>query len=396
MKRIILIWVIHFFINLSGLAQEIDQNTYNKLVDYVNCMYTDAYIESQTSSGSEMHNIAVYHSKFKEKIQQCSPEKPVEFEVLSKWLKENGWASTEQKLVQIINNKKKQNNNENKNTDQIISSLLDTKCLTQRFSEILSDTKARLELELRTKYKSSTQQESTNSQAANHPINVSSPDNQADKSSQTTISLTALWVVLTILGIFLILLFILLLSRTSSEHINNTSYSSKRLESKFILKSEPQLEHKSVVQYNLEVVNRILEIEKNVSNLSEVVQTLLEQQKSIIIDPIGKAQQLNYDQPNQNNVKFLKTAPSGIFNNVFENSSGCYFKLFDSNGNEAKFEFSGNIEEAIANRNAIFDETSEPFDPPKDATKIVTVVPGSVVFQNGKWKITTKARIKFE
>jgi hypothetical protein len=93
--------------------------------------------------------------------------------------------------------------------------------------------------------------------------------------------------------------------------------------------------------------------------------------------------------------KYLKRRSGKVFNQVSDNPKGCFFRLFNQHGNRAKFEFCGNEEEAIANRDAIFDMICETAGICQSAQHVVTEIPGELELQNNKWVVIKKAQIKF-
>ena len=96
-------------------------------------------------------------------------------------------------------------------------------------------------------------------------------------------------------------------------------------------------------------------------------------------------------------VKYLKdVGPNGIFNQIFDAPQNCYFKMFDIKDDSAKFEFVGDVKKAIANKDAVFDNTCETSGTSRNAKNIKTEEAGELKLQNGKWQVTKKAKIKFE
>jgi len=100
--------------------------------------------------------------------------------------------------------------------------------------------------------------------------------------------------------------------------------------------------------------------------------------------------------PTNSKVKYLKMK-SGIYLSQESYSQlNSKFKIFDIQGNTAKFEFCGNELEAIANREAFFDNVCDDSNYSPTAKQIVNEQHGVVELQgDGKWKVITKATIKF-
>jgi hypothetical protein len=104
------------------------------------------------------------------------------------------------------------------------------------------------------------------------------------------------------------------------------------------------------------------------------------------------------EESNNNNLEtigYLKTFQDGVFHSLSKTPENCYFRLFNQNGNTANFEFSGDEQSAIANKDSI-KEVYETSGGSIDATNIKNIEPGFVTLQDNKtWKITQKAKIRF-
>ena len=100
--------------------------------------------------------------------------------------------------------------------------------------------------------------------------------------------------------------------------------------------------------------------------------------------------------PANSKVKYLKMK-SGIYLSQESYSQlNSKFKIFDIQCNTAKFEFCGNELEAIANREAFFDNVCDDSNYSPNAKQVVNEQYGVVELQgDGKWKVITKATIKF-
>ena len=98
--------------------------------------------------------------------------------------------------------------------------------------------------------------------------------------------------------------------------------------------------------------------------------------------PVGDTDSLRYE--------YLESANSGQFRRLLSSDEKCFFRTWEDNGIR-KFEFHGNVDRALANINAIFDETCEIEGKQNGATNIINVEPGIL---DSKLKVETKAKIK--
>lgn len=72
------------------------------------------------------------------------------------------------------------------------------------------------------------------------------------------------------------------------------------------------------------------------------------------------------------------------------------YELSQISTNEVVFKYCGNFETAYSNREAIFDGVCQLIGNIQSATKITTLENGTATLENGKWKVTKKATLKFE
>lgn len=88
--------------------------------------------------------------------------------------------------------------------------------------------------------------------------------------------------------------------------------------------------------------------------------------------------------------EYLEAANSGQFRKLLPSDEKCFFRTWEENGIR-RYEFHGNVDKALANINAIFDETCEIEGKQNGATNIINVEPGIL---DSKLKVETKAKIK--
>jgi len=89
--------------------------------------------------------------------------------------------------------------------------------------------------------------------------------------------------------------------------------------------------------------------------------------------------------------EYLETANNGQFRKLLPSDEKCFFRTWEENGIR-KFEFHGNVEKALANINAIFDDVCEIVEGKQNgATQIVNDKPGTL---DSNLKVETPAKIK--
>jgi hypothetical protein len=93
---------------------------------------------------------------------------------------------------------------------------------------------------------------------------------------------------------------------------------------------------------------------------------------------------------------YLKAREGKKFNRVEDSQHGSSFKLVNENGDSAEFEYCATIADARARFNSIFDEVSETEGNVNTAQKVRTTARGKLKLIDGKWEVTTPAKIKFE
>lgn len=103
---------------------------------------------------------------------------------------------------------------------------------------------------------------------------------------------------------------------------------------------------------------------------------------------------LSYDEPVvvtfSPKYDFLEAAIGGKFRKLLPSDEKCFFRTWEENGIR-KFEFHGNVEKALANINAIFDDVCEIEGKQNGATQIDNIAPGIL---NSQLKVETPAKIK--
>lgn len=101
---------------------------------------------------------------------------------------------------------------------------------------------------------------------------------------------------------------------------------------------------------------------------------------------------LTYDEPapTPRKYEYLETANGGLFRKLLPSDEKCFFRTWVENG-VRKFEFHGNVDKALANFNAVFDDVCEIEGKQNGATQINNINPGTLTSQ---LKVDTPAKIK--
>lgn len=99
-------------------------------------------------------------------------------------------------------------------------------------------------------------------------------------------------------------------------------------------------------------------------------------------DPVSVPTLIKYD--------YLEAANSGQFRKLLPSDEKCFFRTWMENG-VRKFEFHGNVDKALANINAIFDDVCEIEGKQNGATQIDNLDPGIL---DSQLKVEKPAKIK--
>jgi hypothetical protein len=99
---------------------------------------------------------------------------------------------------------------------------------------------------------------------------------------------------------------------------------------------------------------------------------------------------------NSSGIQYVKLKQNDGFYQLSSESGGCDFKIFNIRGNTADFEFCGNKSNALA-KQYIFDNVCEIVYRSAAPKDIVNVEKGMVTMtESGNWKVTNRAKIRFE
>ncbi|MDR1553493.1 MAG: hypothetical protein LBS69_08545 [Prevotellaceae bacterium] len=374
---------------ISGMAQpKIDEQSFEDLVDYVNCKYTQAYIETVRNIPKEKVNIKKYDDSIKPKLANNTISNPIKFEYLSRLLKANGWSDTEKNLFAKINERKNQFD-KLLECDQQIDLLLK---LDGPFDEKLKSVTSELRQELIKQF------------CASGNVQVAGPPKQnrdsgsAVKSGQKNDFGNSKLLLLLIVIIIVLAAGNIAVSLVLWQRIKTSSTANYRNIKDILKQNLTSIEGiKSILQ---RLDQKLTSVEGKIQPSGEKLQQSGQQTEQCQPPSNDKpiiAHEPIEDVPANSNVKYIKLK-AGVYLSQESDSKNddCRFRLFDINGNIAKFEFCGDEQEAIVNKNAFFDKVCEDINYTGYAKHIENLAPGEVQRQSdGRWQVVKKATIRF-
>lgn len=331
---------------------------YNRLVDSVNCIYVKTYCEHYIKYGE-------FQSKQNDSISYVKYIKPrldkdvLSYDTLRLLLISNGWNGTANNILEPLNSNKN-------NQSRRIEDLLFLGRVNEENVKILFPKQEELRKEIINKY--------------------SLKSNNLDMVS-LIIAIVALAMSLIACGL---LVFNILKKnknhKTSSrEEVNDISRINTLIER--TRKNEQQIN--LLIGLDIAVKELVRDVEvlkKNNNKNTDKIETFQEKQPVI---PTQNAQQ------QFGNYILLKSISAGYLKE--NEGASAMFRAFNINGQEAQFEFYGDVNYAIVNQDSIFTEEICNCSGPKyNAKKVESIKPGKIQFEgNGKWKVIVKTEVKF-
>jgi cell division protein FtsL len=162
-------------------------------------------------------------------------------------------------------------------------------------------------------------------------------------------------------------------TESDREKIITTVLESQRITGKFI----------SSERYETQ---RIYSVENKIANLEKQINDLQNNENN----DSGKTD----TQTKTDDARFFKSNNGKILTDELPNATDAFFKVYNINGNEVKFEYCG----SVVNPDVLTDVccfANNPFDVP-NKTKIITIESGIVKKNNNNWEVIKIAKIKFE
>ena len=141
--------------------------------------------------------------------------------------------------------------------------------------------------------------------------------------------------------------------------------------------SQPYLSHADYAAREKEKGIYVNETKNDDGTIKREINFILESEESVSV-------------PIPPKYEYLEAANSGQFRKLLPSDEKCFFRTWEENGTR-KFEFHGNVDKALANINAIFDDVCEIEGKQNGASNIINEDPGIL---DGNLKVKVPAKIK--
>jgi len=410
MKRLLFIIELLFLSILSAFTQDkIDKPTFEKIVDYANCKYLMAFIEKHDAGKPYIKNS--YEITIKSELQKANLDNLEQIPTFEKIISlfPKGSNDIASQLSDRINKRKGDYAN-CQNNSRLIESLGTTGWagidLTETATSIQNDIRAKFNVGNYSKQVSEqevvkNQTIQTSSQVEELQENIAELEQQYVnlKTDSTLIdlqsSLNFFKLLLFILsGIILLLFSILVITYKRIFNANNDNSVLKRFIKNIVLNST-EISNKfavNTIKENNKMKpneDKILKIEKQLVELKELINRISENKK-----PDSYAKVVEPLKTTIEHIIFYRSKQGKILQDEVSNKSDGAFKVFNINGNEAKFEYCGNVVNSDYFTDICVFENN-PADIP-NKTEIKTTSPGTVKKINeGNWEVYVPAKIKF-
>lgn len=374
MRKIFFIASILFLCGFSCVAQTINQNEFEKIVDYVNCRYAKAYIENTNASQSDKE---AYNNKIKAHLENNSFDSHLSYTDLYNLLKNNSWGQTANNLIKVRKESKKFADISSKTNLEIIDYIIE---ISGNFKTDIGDkTIKEVETELKERYANKPQETPKVVEKAIEPTPLQTVQVATENKNEYH---WVIWLIIALEGILLCVFSYFLyrlwkrcnkLKRMLIERENsNKSSSVEMFEAKL-----QQLERE------------FGELQEKVRNikLEPISPNTIKTEDKIIETPV------NVQEPKISYIKYFRTKQGKVLQEEVSNQSDASFKIYDINNNEAKFEYCGGvINPDFFTEICTFE--NNPADVPHKK-EIRTTAYGTVKKDNNNWVIDKPAKIKF-
>jgi len=374
MRKIFFIASILFLCGFSCVAQTINQNEFEKIVDYVNCRYAKAYIENTNASQSDKD---AYNNKIKAHLENNSFDSHLSYTDLYNLLKNNSWGQTANNLIKVRKESKKFADISSKTNLEIIDYIIE---ISGNFKTDIGDkTIKEVETELKERYANKPQETPKVVEKAIEPTPLQTVQVATENKNEYH---WVIWLIIALEGILLCVFSYFLyrlwkrcnkLKRMLIERENsNKSSSVEMFEAKL-----QQLERE------------FGELQEKVRNikLEPISPNTIKTEDKIIETPV------NVQEPKISYIKYFRTKQGKVLQEEVSNQSDASFKIYDINNNEAKFEYCGGVVNPDFFTEICTFENN-PADVPHKK-EIRTTAYGTVKKDNNNWVIDKPAKIKF-
>lgn len=333
---------------------------YDRLVDSVNCIYVKTYCEHYIKSGESQskQNDSISYVKY---IKPRLDKEVLSYDTLRLLLTSKGWTATANNILDPLIAKKQQL----KNMDNLLS-----------ISNIQGANKEEIRSVL-------------------FPLEVKLRKGIIEKYSlkSNNLDMMSLIIAIVALAMSLIACGLLVFNILKKNKSHKTSYREEVNDSPINTliertgKLERQVNRLNGVDIAVkELVRDVEALKKNNNKSTDKKETFQEKQPVI---PTQNAQQ------QFGNYILLKSISAGYLKE--NDGASAMFRAFNINGQEAQFEFYGDVDYAIENQDSIFTEEICNCSGPKyNAKKVESIKPGKIQLEgNGKWKVIVKTEVKF-
>lgn len=334
---------------------------YNRLVDSVNCIYVKTYCEYYIKSGESQskQNDSISYVKY---IKPRLDKEVLSYDTLRLLLTSNGWTATANNILDPLIAKKQQL----QNMDNLLS-----------ISNVQGANKGEI-------------------QSVLFPLEVKLRKGIIEKYSLKLNNLDMMSLIIAIVALAMSLIACGLLvfnilkknkgHKTSSrEEVNDISRINILIDR--MRKIEQQINLLISLDIAVKELFRDVEaLKKNNNKNTDKKETFQDTQPAI---PTQNAQQ------QFGNYILLKSISAGYLKE--NDGASAMFRAYNINGQEAQFEFFGDVDYAIENQDSIFTEEICNCSGPKyNAKKVESIKPGKIQLEgNGKWKVVLKTEVKF-
>lgn len=366
--------IITLFISSLCFKQKIIINKgFDKLMDYPNCKYIQAFIEKNDASKPYFENYYLEKVKLElVKIDLGSFQKIPKYERIKELLSNN----TLTLRLAKKNNERKLQYDEFQVNESLLHSLIISGWDNIDFNKTVTN----IQNKILAKY--SSVQGKNNIKFFENYFFLAKTMQKAPKDEESQLKSLKIHLYCG-LGVLLLLVFaivVFLIILTSRKNIIKHVLNSQRVAEKFNLYSNGYFEPYKLTEADINlIVDRVLECKR----LNEI-----ENQKKYIESKNKKVESTKVS------YKYLKGKTGKIFSRAENSSENSFFRLFDEHDDYALFEFNGDEVEAIANRIFSDDICNIIYGGYQNAQRVITDKPGKVKRIDDQWEVIELIQIK--
>jgi hypothetical protein len=380
MKRSVFFLKIFLLFFTQSFGQKtITQKEFEKLVDYANCKYIQAFIEKKDISKDYFYD--TYLKKIKPELVKANLSN---FQSIPSYNKIESLLNNNipaLKLAKLINERKSKYSNFPDN-QSLLESLMTTGWndinLVQIASEIKKEVFSKYGIEQKNNAEVDLIKTKLNQTSSQVKGPISNIDSLQLKLDELLNDVKKLYILTGILLLLLLFFAVLILRRTTRERIINVVLDSQRIEKKFrdLINSQITSISSAVyesLKYDFGRIDQKEQIKKKENEDNCQANVIKEK--------------------NESNYKYLKGKQGKIFSRVDSDPNNSFFRLFDEKDGYAKFEFFGDEAKAIANR-VFTNDICDVIGSKKTANHVITLKPGTIKRVEDHWEVVEKVQIE--